>query len=69
LGKYEHEPTDKLQGQMMFFVICSHMRVRDKMEQQIKSIKLAKDLKQAGTSFVGAINRSPGEGGGGGNPL
>jgi hypothetical protein len=28
------------------------------MKQLIKSIKLAKDLKQAGTSFVGAINRS-----------
>jgi len=34
------------------------MRVSDKIKQQIKSIKLAKDLKQAGTSFVGAINRS-----------
>jgi len=34
------------------------MRVREKMKQQIKSIKLAKDLKQAGTSFVGDINRS-----------
>jgi len=34
------------------------------MKEQIKSIKLVKDLKQAGTSFVGAINRSP-EGGGG----
>jgi len=45
-------------ARMLFFVICSHMRVREKMKQQIKSIKLAKDLKQAGTSFVGDINRS-----------
>jgi len=45
-------------ARMLFFVICSHTRVRDKMKQQIKSIKLPIDLKQAGTSFVGAINRS-----------